>query len=247
MATTHSPSATPNAAGGHRDDNALALMFLHLTDALESPLTQGNGHAAPAHATHAPPAYHPLPQTRTAAGAACRLPAPTAAGKVTAESPAIEVMTDLHHVAPLTISAGATADEANDTMVAGGVRSLFVVDGGRAVVGIVTSVDLLGEKPVLVAQQRGLHHTDVLVQDIMTPAGRLEGIALPDVLAARVGDVVATLRHSGRQHALVLDPADPHDPATRTVRGIFSLTQIARQLGVALPTGDAQVVYGRVN
>ena len=65
-----------------------------------------------------------------------------------------------------------------------------------------------------------------------------------DVEGARVGHVLETLRRAGRQHALVVDfdeipsgrPLAP--PAHRTmVRGIFSISQIARQLGVAVPTG----------
>ena len=45
----------------------------------------------------------------------------------------------------------------------------------------------------------------------MTPAGFLETIELTDVLQARVGDIVETLKRSGRQHALVIEsgPADP--------------------------------------
>jgi hypothetical protein len=64
----------------------------------------------------------------------------------------------------------------------------------------------------------------------MTPAPRLEALDFRDVRAAKVGHVVATLRQSGRQHALVTDPDG-------RIRGIFSATQIARQLGV-----DAQSV-----
>ena len=54
---------------------------------------------------------------------------------------------------------------------------------------------------------------------------------LEDVLRARVGDVIASLRLSGRQHALVIESMQAQ-PSTRVVRGIFSLTQIARQLGL---------------
>jgi len=57
-------------------------------------------------------------------------------------------------------------------------------------------------------------------------------VALPDVAAARVGHVLETLRRAGRQHILVVD-------AERRVCGIFSLTQIARQLGVSVATGGA--------
>ena len=56
--------------------------------------------------------------------------------------------------------------------------------------------------------------------------------------------MLETLRRVGRQHALVVDydvipPRRLIDqPVTRTmVRGIFSISQAARQLGVGLPTG----------
>jgi hypothetical protein len=65
----------------------------------------------------------------------------------------------------------------------------------------------------------------------MTPAGRIEVIELDDVRHARVGDVVATLRHVARQHALAVEE-DRTAGGQRVVRGIFSLTQIARQLGL---------------
>ena len=61
---------------------------------------------------------------------------------------------------------------------------------------------------------------------------------------ARVGHVLETLRRSGRQHALVVDQEEIpargalDKPLRRAmVRGIFSLSQIARQLGVAVQTG----------
>ena len=66
----------------------------------------------------------------------------------------------------------------------------------------------------------------------MTPAADVEVIALGDVEGSRVGHVLETLRRLGRQHALVAD-------ADNMVRGIFSISQIARQLGVTLPTGGS--------
>ena len=77
----------------------------------------------------------------------------------------------------------------------------------------------------------------------MTPAEQVEVIAYADVEGARVGHVLETLRRAGRQHALVIDFDEspgrpPFDPPTRRhmVRGIFSISQIARQLGVAVPS-----------
>jgi CBS domain-containing protein len=142
-------------------------------------------------------------------------------------------MTDLSRVEAVTIRALATLDEAERTMIAHGVRALFVVDDDRAVLGVITSTDLMSEKPIQLAQQRGIRHDEVIVREVMTPADRLEAMEFDDVLHARVGDVVATLRRSGRQHALVIERAAAGATGPlQTVRGIFSLTQIARQLGV---------------
>jgi CBS-domain-containing membrane protein len=132
----------------------------------------------------------------------------------------------------------ATVDAAHAAMIAHGVRALFVVDEHSIVLGILTSTDVLAERPIQVAQERGVRHSEVLVREVMTPANLLEAIDLEEVLHAHVGDVVASLRRSGRQHALVVEsaPADAASP-TSTVRGIFSLTQIARQLGLPPQTG----------
>lgn len=53
-----------------------------------------------------------------------------------------------------------------------------------------------------------------------------------DVQRARVGDVVATLRLAGRQHALAVEATEGATIRQQTVRGIFSLMQISRQLGI---------------
>lgn len=177
--------------------------------------------------------YRPLRQSKAGPGATYRLQSQIPVLQVQATSPATDVMTDLSRVAAVTIDSSANIDEAQRTMIASGVRALFVVDEERAVVGIITSNDVVGEKPVEVAQDRGVRHDEVLVREVMTPANRLEALELQDVLKARVGDVVETLKRSGRQHALVIE-SGPTDlaSATRTVRGVFSLTQIARQLGL---------------
>ena len=174
--------------------------------------------------------YQPLHELRLAPGARYHLPDPAPVADVRADSPALAVMTDLSKVAPITTRSLATIGEANRTMISRGVRALFVVDDNRVILGIITSTDIVSERPIQFAQQRGIRHDEVVVRDIMTPAERLEAMDFEDVLHARVGDVIATLRFSGRQHALVVE-RDP-GAARQTVRGIFSLTQIARQLGL---------------
>ena len=132
-------------------------------------------------------------------------------------------------------------------MIGHGVRSLFVVGEADVIVGIVTATDTLGERPIQFAHERGLRHAEVLVHHVMTPAAQLEAIELRDVLQARVGDIVETLKRSGRQHALVINggSAEPA-PVERTVRGIFSLTQIARQLGLPPHVGGVAKTFADI-
>ena len=206
-------------------------------DQLVERMFSGFGHAsAPPPASPRRPAEAPfrvLRQSRARPGAIYRLGTQTHGAHVQADSPATAVMTDLSRVAAVTTRSFATVDEAHRSMIAHGVRALFVVDAQATVLGILTSTDVLGEKPIQVAEQRGKRHDEVFVREVMTPADRLEAMDFEEVLHARVGDVIASLRRSGRQHALVIEsaPADAASPAC-TVRGIFSLTQIARQLGL---------------
>ena len=176
--------------------------------------------------------YAPLRHSKSGPGGRYTLPLPSTQAPVRLDSPATEVMTDLRRVSAVTIDRSASVDEANQAMIAYGVRALFVVDDARQVFGIITSTDILGEKPIQFAQERGIRHGEVVVRDIMTPADRLEILDFYHVQRAQIGDVVATLKLAGRQHALVVETNQEAPDSEQTIRGIFSLTQIARRLGV---------------
>jgi len=128
-------------------------------------------------------------------------------------------------------------------MIQRGVRLLLVVDQDRKVVGLITATDILGEGPVLAASERGVRREEVMVRDIMTPWERLEVLDMADVRASKVGHVVATLRKAGRQHALVVD-GDAR--GRQTVRGLFSATQIARQLGATIQTSEIARTFSEI-
>lgn len=175
--------------------------------------------------------YAPLKSAILAPGTGYQKPSQLLPARVRMESPAIEVMTDLRIVAPVTIEAESDIDTANTRMIVNRVRLLLVVDHQSRVTGLVTATDVLGEKPMQVIQSRGCRHEDVLVRDIMTPQSRLEVITMDEVLGAKVGNVVQTLKRADRQHALVVDIDENQQ---QRVRGIFSLTQLARQLGIQI-------------
>lgn len=141
---------------------------------------------------------------------------------------AIAVMTDLNKVPAFHISCDASLEATNDKMIACGVRLLFVKEQNGKLAGIITAEDILGEKPLLFVNNNRVNRDDVKVRDIMTPVSKLKGLPIEYVKTSRVGDVVSALKRSRRHHMLVLENIDHTDVQ---VRGIFSITQVSRQLG----------------
>ncbi len=187
--------------------------------------------------------YSPLVFTLLQEGVGYAQPTQVVPEQVTLDDTAVSVMTDLNRVTAVIILPGDSVDEAHRRMIQRGVRLLLAVDQDRRVLGLVTATDILGEKPVQVAFQRGLKRGEILVRDIMTPQERLEVLDMEDVRASKVGHVVATLKKAGRQHAVVVE----RDAKGRqTVRGLFSTTQIARQLGVAIQTSEIARTFAEI-
>lgn len=187
--------------------------------------------------------YAPLDFIMLAPGVAYARPTQTLPEKVTLDDPAVQVMTDFQSMTAIIILPADTVDEAHSRMIQRGVRLLLVVDENRNVLGIVTATDILGEKPVQVAVQRGVARGEIQVRDIMTPQDRIEVLDMADVRGAKVGHVVATLRKAGRQHAVAVER---DAKGGQVVRGLFSTTQIARQLGVNLQMTEVARTFSEI-
>ncbi|MBS4098761.1 MAG: CBS domain-containing protein [Sulfuricella sp.] len=187
--------------------------------------------------------YTPLKTSNLSSATSFHQPAQIMPEKVTLASAAVDVMTDLKKIMAVFIPAERNIDTAKQRMIKHGVRLLLVIDDHNCVVGLITATDILGEKPMQFIQKHGGKREDILVKDIMTPREKLEVLSMEDVSAAKVGNLVATLERSGRQHALVVD----RDADLQKVRGIFSLTQIARQLGVQLETHEIVRTFAEIH
>ncbi len=187
--------------------------------------------------------FAPLSFALLAPGTGYAQPTQSALDRVMLDSPAVDVMTDLTRVAAVIVLAGDSVDEAHRRMIQRGVRLLVVVDQDRKVQGVITANDVMGEKPVQIAVQQGIPREEVLVRNIMTPCANLQVLDMAQVSAAKVGHIVATLKQIGRQHTLVVDRSERGD---LRLRGIFSTTQIVRQLGVTLQTGDIASTFAEI-
>jgi CBS domain-containing protein len=182
--------------------------------------------------------YAPLTLSPLAPGA--RIAHPNAPGRVTLDDPAFSVMTDLREVSAATTTPEEPIDSAHAVMIRRGVRLLFALDPQGGVVGIITATDLLGAKPMRFMQERGVTHAEVQVRDIMTPAARLDALSLLDVAQMRVGHIVATLKAVNRQHLTVAEDGG------QRIRGLFSASQVARQLGMEVQTFEVAQTFAEV-
>lgn len=160
------------------------------------------------------------------------------------DSPAVMTMTDLRQVCALTVEPNVSIDWALARMREGGVRLLLVVNHAQEVIGLITATDIQGEKPVRLLRELNLRHSDIRVRDIMVPREQLEFISYQDVLRASAGNVLETLRRTGRRHALVHD-ADKR-AAQPAIRGIFSATRLGQQLGITFDPVEIATSFAEV-
>jgi CBS-domain-containing membrane protein len=186
--------------------------------------------------------YDSLPQLRLA-GTHCEIASPRQEGHARLDSAAVEVMTDLRRIPAANIAANTRLPEANQIMILRGVRMLFVTDSASRVLGLITTADLLGEKPMKVGRALEIPFAELAVHHVMTPLEAMEAVSIADLSRARVGHVVSTLKRAGRQHALVLEQG-PNGEAI--IRGILSSSQIARQLGIALNTTEVARTFAEI-
>lgn len=146
--------------------------------------------------------------------------------RVSPADPAVTVFTDFAKTAVFSIGEDAGIDQSLLYMKAVGVRFLFVRDASNALVGLVTTTDIQGEKPLRYIQATHCTRADLLVKHVMTPVGSWEVIDYFEVERAKVSQVVDSFKAVGRRHLVVVENA--------LVRGIFSATRVEKALGIQL-------------
>jgi hypothetical protein len=123
---------------------------------------------------------------------------------------------------------------------------LFVSRADGVLHGLITYNDLFGEKPVQYIREHGGSWEEILAQDVMTPLAQLEALQQSDVARANVGDIVETIRVTGRQHMLV---SQTDGGGKQVVTGLFSSTHIEKLLDIEIelsPRAQTFADLGRV-
>lgn len=155
--------------------------------------------------------------------------APDPGKRVQLYDPAVNAMNDFSQQYPVTVDEDRQIGAALNDMVRLGVRALLVVNEMK-VVGLITSYDIEGERPIQYIQQfHDVRRNEVQVGQVMTRWHDLVTLRWPAVKTARVGDVLQALRDTNLMHLLVVDT---ESDGSTSVRGLFSRARIERQLGL---------------
>ncbi|MDB6086657.1 MAG: hypothetical protein JWN43_4538 [Gammaproteobacteria bacterium] len=145
-----------------------------------------------------------------------------------AGDPAILAITDFTREHPVTVDAERQIDDALSDMIRVGVRALLVYKEQR-IVGLITSYDIQGERPMQFLQSSNYrHHRDIRVADIMTPWDALSAVHWETLESMRAGELLELLEHAGLTHIIVVEADRTHSICV--VRALVSRARLIRRL-----------------
>jgi CBS domain-containing protein len=142
--------------------------------------------------------------------------------------PAIYAITDFKRDYPLTVEPERQIDDALTDMIHLGLRALLVAREQR-LVGLVTSYDIQGERPIQFLQSSNYsRHQDVRVMHIMTPWDELLALDWESIESARAGELLALFQRTNLTHVLVVEV--DRKTSRSVVRALASRARLLRQL-----------------
>jgi len=149
--------------------------------------------------------------------------------RLSASSPALEVLTDFSRLSPRTISANVGVEEAHLMMRHGGIRLLLVLDEQQRCIGVLAAREVIGgRRTTLAMQQHGLPHAEITVGMIMTPWHKLAAMPLEQLASLTIEDLLLSLESMTDQHLLV---TQRDDQRREWIRGLVSAADIRRAVG----------------
>lgn len=143
------------------------------------------------------------------------------------DDPAQDAMVDFKHVRAMTIDADAPLRHARFEMQACGVHMLLVTNHQKQITGIISSEAILGEKPIKISQEKFITRDEIKVRMIMQNLDTILAIPYDEINLAKIGNIVQTMKDHRKHHILVVESSESVSPF---VRGLFSLSNISRQL-----------------
>lgn len=146
-------------------------------------------------------------------------------------SSALAFFTDFTLTKPLVIESGISAVDTIQLMKKAHVRMKLVLNSHGDLIGIVSADDLI-ERKIVQKINKGESRQDLSITDFMTPREKLGVLHFNELKNATIAQVIKTLKDSGQQHCLVIDPN------AGLIRGLFSVSDISRKLKIPIDVQD---------
>jgi CBS domain-containing protein len=140
---------------------------------------------------------------------------------------ALRAMTDFTSKIAITVAPDRQIDAALTDMVRLSVRAMLVLRGD-SVIGLITSYDIEGPRPLRFAERPGVRRReDIKVGDIMTEWDDLPTLDWHTVQTAKISDILEIFEGVGVMHLLVVES---DERGAEVVRGLISRSRIERHL-----------------
>jgi CBS domain-containing protein len=141
-------------------------------------------------------------------------------------NPALHAMTDFTSKIAITVAPDRQIDAALTDMMRLSVRALLVLRGD-SVIGLITSYDIEGPRPLRFAERSGVRREDITVADIMTEWDDLPTLDWHTVQTVRISDILEIFEGVGVMHLLVVES---DERGAEVVRGLISRSRVERHL-----------------
>ena len=143
---------------------------------------------------------------------------------------ALDVMLDFSLCQPFTIKPEQFIDDAATEMKMRSVHMLLVATEACQVIGLISSEDILGEKPIKLSQERRVARQKIMVKMVMVPQTKILTFDIDTLQHAKVGHIVNTLKKHQQHYALVVK--NNGRGTAHIIKGLFSTSQISKQLHI---------------
>ncbi len=147
-------------------------------------------------------------------------------------SPAVSLMVDFKKTNAITASSYMAVNDALELMRSNRIRALMVINSKGDFIGLISSMDLMGRKPMAYANEAGIPRSEVQVKDIMLSKARLMAIARSDVDKSTLEDIVQLFLTLKEQHLLVVEGLGDD----QQISGMFSTSDLKRALDINIET-----------
>lgn len=147
------------------------------------------------------------------------------------EDPALTVMIDFENTKAPVVTPETRIDQVLEEMKISSVHLMMVADQNKNVIGLISTEDILGEKPIKILEERRINRGEITARMVMVPQTQIAAIDYDSLTNIRVGNIVNTLRGNHEHYVLVIQTLEKNQ---KIIRGLFSISQISKQLHMDL-------------